>query len=320
MAMDRGRASQKVQSADPDIRADVHDRTGIDGQSIVQPAEDLIDRKDVVMAVDGWRDHPGRGAQLTASRVVASTEEIASGEIEGVQHGLAHPQQSPVVLWFHGLPQHKTGRSPTEHRRSIPNVLAVQTPVSSQGLTVSRDAHLPDLRLPVPLHGGRRRALVSQPRQRLVAEGHEVTYLTLRQWDRGERRTSTRASACSRRTADGAVYGPARAATALLPPLVFGAGVLSHLLRHRRHYDVMHTARSPTSRCSRPAWRGRSALRPGGRLARGLERDYWRDYLGRLGGRIGTRCSCSARAFLSAHSASRDCTPSVCVRRACAAR
>ena len=30
--------------------------------------------------------------------------------------------------------------------------------------------------------------------ERLAAEGHEVTYLTLRQWDRGERPIST--SAC----------------------------------------------------------------------------------------------------------------------------
>ena len=31
----------------------------------------------------------------------------------------------------------------------------------------------------------------------------------------------------------------------ILPPLVFGAGVLWHLLRHGRRYDVVHTASFP---------------------------------------------------------------------------
>ena len=59
--------------------------------------------------------------------------------------------------------------------------------------------------------------------ERLAAEGHEVTYLTLRQWERGER---PRASPGVRVVAVGprmALY-TAGAAPAILPPLVFGLG------------------------------------------------------------------------------------------------
>jgi glycosyltransferase involved in cell wall biosynthesis len=74
----------------------------------------------------------------------------------------------------------------------------------------------------------------------------------------------------------------------ILPPLAFGAGVLWHLLRHGRRYDVVHTASFPYF----------SLLAAG--LARVLARyrlvvdwhelwtrDYWREYLGRAGGIAG---------------------------------
>src|SRR6516162_3736471 len=62
--------------------------------------------------------------------------------------------------------------------------------------------------------------------ERLADEGHEVTYLTLRQWERGEKPQ---------------IDGRRR----ILPPLVFGLGVLAHLLRRGRRYDVVHTASFP---------------------------------------------------------------------------
>jgi glycosyltransferase involved in cell wall biosynthesis len=122
--------------------------------------------------------------------------------------------------------------------------------------------------------------------QRLAAEGHEVTYITLRQWERGERGDipGVRVVAVGPRMALYRGAGQRR----IGPPLVFGAGVLWHLLRHGRRYDVVHTASFPYF----------SVLAAG--LARRLagfrlvvdwhelwSRSYWREYLGGAGGRIG---------------------------------
>ena len=122
--------------------------------------------------------------------------------------------------------------------------------------------------------------------ERLVAEGHEVTYLTLRQWPRGEPLDidpRIRVVVAGPRMA---LYtGPRRR---ILPPLVFGIGVLWHLLRHGRDYDVVHT-------CAFPYFSllGAALARPLGRYALVVDwfevwsRQYWRGYLGGLGGRIG---------------------------------
>ena len=121
--------------------------------------------------------------------------------------------------------------------------------------------------------------------ERLVADGHEVTYITLRQWDRGTdpSYSGVRVRAVGPRMA---LYtGPRRR---ILPPLVFGAGVLGHLARHGREYDVVHTASFPYF-----------SLLAAGMLRRaggyGLvvdwhevwSRAYWREYLGRFGGAVG---------------------------------
>jgi len=74
----------------------------------------------------------------------------------------------------------------------------------------------------------------------------------------------------------------------IAPPIVFGAGVLWHLLRHGRRYDVVHTASFPffsllAAALVRP-------LRRYGLVVDWFELwspDYWRDYLGAAGGRIG---------------------------------
>src|SRR5947209_6971983 len=79
--------------------------------------------------------------------------------------------------------------------------------------------------------------------ERLADAGHEVTYLTLRQWERGEDPGVAGVNVV--------VAGPrmalydARGHRRILPPLVFGAGVLWHLLRHGRRYDVVHTCSFP---------------------------------------------------------------------------
>lgn len=123
--------------------------------------------------------------------------------------------------------------------------------------------------------------------ERLAAEGHEVTYLTLRQWKRGEHaqidgrvRVVTAGPHMPLYTAGGR--------RRILPPLVFGLGVLAHLARHGRRYDAVHT-------CSFPYFSLLAAalVRP----LMGFElvvdwfevwsRSYWLGYLGGLGGRVG---------------------------------
>jgi glycosyltransferase involved in cell wall biosynthesis len=74
----------------------------------------------------------------------------------------------------------------------------------------------------------------------------------------------------------------------ILPPLVFGLGVLWHLIRHGRRYDVVHTASFPYFSLLAAA-----LLRPlaGYRVVVDWHefwtRDYWREYLGPLGGGFG---------------------------------
>jgi len=123
--------------------------------------------------------------------------------------------------------------------------------------------------------------------ERLAAAGHEVTYLTLRQWDRGappEIAGPVQVVAVGPRMALYTDGGRRR----ILPPLVFGLGVLWHLLRHGRRYDVVHTCAFPYFSLLAAA-----ALRPlrrYGLLVDWFEvwsRSYWHDYLGGLQGRIG---------------------------------
>ena len=122
--------------------------------------------------------------------------------------------------------------------------------------------------------------------ERLDQAGHEVTYLTLRQWPRSQ---------CPRVGERGRVLGvgPPMALYSsgrrrILPPLVFGMGVLAHLLRHGRRYDVVHTASFPYFSLLAAA-----ALRPLGRFRLVVDwhevwsRSYWRDYLGPVGGMLG---------------------------------
>ena len=121
--------------------------------------------------------------------------------------------------------------------------------------------------------------------ERLAADGHEVTYLTLRQWDRGTDASysGVRVRAVGPRMA---LYtGPRRR---ILPPLAFGAGVLWHLARHGRRYDVVHTASFPYF-----SLLAAGLLRRAGGYGLVVDwheawsRTYWREYLGRAGGAAG---------------------------------
>src|SRR4051794_40685790 len=122
--------------------------------------------------------------------------------------------------------------------------------------------------------------------ERLAADGHAVTYLTLRQWERGNEPDlpGVEVRAVGPRLA---LYDDA-GRRRILPPLVFGAGVLAHLLRRGRRYDVVHTASFPYF-----SLLAAGLLRPLVRFRLVVDwhevwsRAYWREYLGRAGGAIG---------------------------------
>jgi glycosyltransferase involved in cell wall biosynthesis len=115
----------------------------------------------------------------------------------------------------------------------------------------------------------------------LVARGHEVTYVTMRQWARGADPGFPGVEVVA--------VGPrmglyVRGRRRILPPLLFGVGVFWHLLRRGARYDVVHTSSFPYFSLLAAGWVRR--LRKYGLFADWFEvwsRDYWREYLGALG-------------------------------------
>ena len=118
----------------------------------------------------------------------------------------------------------------------------------------------------------------------LAGAGHEVTYLTRKQWpdDAPPAIPGVRVIPVS---PGGPLYtddGRRRVG----PPIVFGLGVFWHLLRCKRDYDAVHSIAFPyfsllAVRAAAPRmelWVDWFEVWTLG---------YWRDYLGRLGGRIG---------------------------------
>src|SRR2546425_3719434 len=76
-----------------------------------------------------------------------------------------------------------------------------------------------------------------------AADGHDVTYLTLRQWDRDERpELDPRVHVVTAGPRMALYTGRRRR---ILPTLRFGLGVLLHLARRRRAYDVVHLSAWP---------------------------------------------------------------------------
>ena len=121
---------------------------------------------------------------------------------------------------------------------------------------------------------------------RLAEEGHQVTYLTLRQWPRSENGELPGVAVIA--------VGPrmnlyaARGRRRILPPLVFGVSLLWHLMGSRNRYDVVHIASFPYFSLLAAA----VTRRPGGHrlVVDWFElwtRAYWREYLGRWAGDIG---------------------------------
>ena len=120
----------------------------------------------------------------------------------------------------------------------------------------------------------------------LVGAGHEVTYLTRRQWtdDDPPDLEGVRIVVVSPDEPLYAVDGRRR----IGPPLRFGVGVLRHLLANRDRYDAVHLCAFPyfSLLAVRAALAGTPA-RIGVDWFEVWTLDYWRGYLGRVGGRIG---------------------------------
>ena len=121
--------------------------------------------------------------------------------------------------------------------------------------------------------------------KRLVEDGHEVSYLTLRQWEgddpgiEGVRVISA---------GPGLALYTDSGRRRIIPPLRFGLGVFMHLLLHGRRYDVVHTASFPYFSLLAAA-----AVRPLHRFRLVVDwhevwtKAYWREYLGRSAGSVG---------------------------------
>lgn len=120
----------------------------------------------------------------------------------------------------------------------------------------------------------------------IVAAGHDVTYVTRKQWgdDAPAGIPGVRIVAVSD---GGPLYG-AEGQRRVSPTVRFGAGVFVHLMRHRRRYDVIHT-------CSFPYFSllGIRLGLVGSKVPIGVDwfevwsKEYWRSYLGRAGGTVG---------------------------------
>ena len=121
--------------------------------------------------------------------------------------------------------------------------------------------------------------------RRLADDGHDVTYLTLRQWEGDDAGIEgVRVVTVGPRFDLYTETGRRR----ILPPVRFGLGVFMHLLRHGRRYEVVHTASFPYFSLLAAA-----ALRPLHRFRLVVDwhevwtKAYWREYLGGAAGRIG---------------------------------
>ncbi len=118
--------------------------------------------------------------------------------------------------------------------------------------------------------------------ERLAAEGHEVTYLTRRQWPRGADPDVPGVKVIA--VAPGLPLYVKSGRRSVTEPLVFGAGTFLHLLLRGRRYDVVHTASFPYFHLLVAA-----LLRPLNRYRLVVDwhevwtRAYWREYLGRAG-------------------------------------
>jgi len=122
--------------------------------------------------------------------------------------------------------------------------------------------------------------------ERLAADGHDVTYLTLRQWNRGDGPDVAGVDVRAVGPRMDLYAGPGQ--RRILPPIVFGFGVLWHLSRHGRRYDVVHTCSFPYfSLLAIALLAPLHSYRVVVDWFEVWSRSYWRSYLGRRAGDIG---------------------------------
>ena len=149
-----------------------------------------------------------------------------------------------------------------------------------------RHAHLRHLRLPVPWTIGGAERWYRNLAEAFATEGHEVTYLTRKQWDESDRPEipGVRVIAVSGRSP---LYDK-DGRRLIGPPVRFGLGVLRHLARHRDRYDVVHTCAFPffSVPAVRVALAGRHA-EIGVDWFEVWSREYWSEYLGGPRGAVG---------------------------------
>jgi glycosyltransferase involved in cell wall biosynthesis len=120
-----------------------------------------------------------------------------------------------------------------------------------------------------------------------LAPDHEVTYVTRRQWPEGEE-PDLPGVECVTVSPGGPLYMPA-GRRRIGPPLRFGAGVLRHFLGRRGAYDVVHCVSFPyfSLLAVRLALAGARGPRVVCEWLEYWTADYWRDYLGPVGGWVG---------------------------------
>jgi glycosyltransferase involved in cell wall biosynthesis len=123
--------------------------------------------------------------------------------------------------------------------------------------------------------------------ERLASDGHEVTFLTRRQWARGAEPAIPGVDVVAVSPRMDLYTGGRRR---IVPPLAFGWGVLAHLSRHGGRYDIVHTASFPYfSLLAVAATRRRHRFRVFVDWHEVWTREYWREYLGTIGGFFGWR-------------------------------
>jgi glycosyltransferase involved in cell wall biosynthesis len=120
--------------------------------------------------------------------------------------------------------------------------------------------------------------------ERLADEGHDVTYMTMRQWERG---TEARVPGVNVVPVAPRMSLYTAGRRRILPPVVFGAGVLLHLLRRRNRYDVVHTASFPYfSLFAAAVARRVRGFRLFADWHEVWSEEYWQSYLGPIRGRL----------------------------------
>jgi glycosyltransferase involved in cell wall biosynthesis len=117
--------------------------------------------------------------------------------------------------------------------------------------------------------------------ERLAAEGHQVTYLTMRQWEEVDRPVLPGVDVIS---VAGRMPLYDNGKRRVLPPVLFGIGIFLHFLRHGRRYDYVHTASFPFfSLLGIGLLRLVFSYRIAVDWIEVWTRDYWRSYLGPMG-------------------------------------